>query len=352
MNPLLRIAEVLIGALLVALFFRSIIATSLLSRHVRDPIHDYSAKACWAVFRLFLPDRADHARLDRRLAWFWPLTVFVLMASWYLLVMVAFTFFFRATGLTTSWVSSFIASGSALSTLGFKTPPHPVGDTIALAEAGIGLFLVVYVLSFVPGKLATVQASSDRTAWAYERAGTPITAVGLLEWFFRSGKPESVEDTWGDWESWFRQIGTVESISLGLITLRSHLPNQYWICAAGAVLDSAALSMVALGSSRLSGAYACWRTGVRALRSIVDALGRSPDALAERRSPTLITRADFETALGRLAAAGAPIPEAHDEVWSAFIGMRAEYEPLLVTLAEAAMVDLGPWLPPGSDVAR
>jgi hypothetical protein len=44
-----------------------------------------------------------------------------------------------------------MASGSALSTLGFLTPPGIPGQLLAILEGAMGIGIVVFYFTFIPG---------------------------------------------------------------------------------------------------------------------------------------------------------------------------------------------------------
>ena len=67
-------------------------------------------------------------------------------------------------------VQALLSSGSSLSTVGFATPPNVQGQIIAFVEGGIGLFIVVFLLTFRPEEYLTArQVRGDRVAGIYAR---------------------------------------------------------------------------------------------------------------------------------------------------------------------------------------
>ncbi len=81
---------------------------------------------------------------------------------WYTLVAVGFGAVIWGSYASPDWVQALVSSGSALSTVGFATPPNVIGQFIAFIEGGIGLFIVVFLLTFIP--FAVVQLDLARTA--------------------------------------------------------------------------------------------------------------------------------------------------------------------------------------------
>jgi hypothetical protein len=58
-----------------------------------------------------------------------------------------------------------IASGSALSTLGFLTPPGIAGQLLAIPEGAMGLGIVVFLFAFIPGYQTAIRAREVKVAW-------------------------------------------------------------------------------------------------------------------------------------------------------------------------------------------
>jgi hypothetical protein len=70
-----------------------------------------------------------------------------------------------------TWLKAFIASGSALSTLGFATPSNPVGQLLGVLEGAMGLGIVVFIFTFIPGYRSAVEVREDLVGWLYASVG-------------------------------------------------------------------------------------------------------------------------------------------------------------------------------------
>ena len=82
--------------------------------------------------------------------WYWPISQLILIAIWFALVVIGFACLYWAAQSVPTVEEAFIASGSALSTLGFATPPDVPGQVIAVVQGMIGLGIVVFVFTFIP----------------------------------------------------------------------------------------------------------------------------------------------------------------------------------------------------------
>jgi hypothetical protein len=340
-----RGGEALVGLWLVVLLFRSLITVTLLERHRSDPVADVVARTTWRLLRRTVGRGTDPVRTERRLLWVWPVSLFVLMGAWYVHGIVAFAFLYLATGSAASLSAALLASGSALSTLGYVTPPDVPGQVISIAESGIGLFVIVFILSFIPGYLATLQARTDRVDAVYTRTGKPSTGVALLEWYLRCGRPDAVGEHWYDWEAWFRTLGAAQSLTPGLAVARSYWPGESWVNASAVVLDAAALSLAALAAPPGGYARACLIAGERALGAVASSLRLSVNG--SRASG--VTRIQFDAGLDALAAAGATVTPDREQAWRDFVALRGRYEALLVALADEILVDLDAWPDAGGE---
>jgi hypothetical protein len=193
-DALAHVAAVLAGGACIAVFFRSIGIAVFLQRPRYDAVARISIAITGAVFDAVLPRSAPQARVDRTLVWFWPFTQFVMIYAWYTLVIAGFAAVYWGTGASPDAVQALIASGSSLSTLGFATPSNHRGEVIAIIEGGIGLFIVVFLVTFIPTYLAAQYARADRVARVYARAGAPPTGTGLVAWYCRAGRREALDD--------------------------------------------------------------------------------------------------------------------------------------------------------------
>ncbi|MDM7901034.1 hypothetical protein, partial [Brucella melitensis] len=169
MDTLLHLIAILIGIFGLLVYFRSVIRVMLLNWRERDLISYFAAVAAVVLIRRFTDSGAGYERIQRSQAWVFPVFVILSVAFWFLLVQLCFTLILWGTRAETSFIYSFTASGSALSTLGFKTPSSWLGEFLAIVEGAMGLAIVVLLFSFVPGYLAAVQARERKVGWLYDR---------------------------------------------------------------------------------------------------------------------------------------------------------------------------------------
>ncbi len=157
-----------------------------------------SAVAAWAA-------RArNYERIQDAFAWTLPLYVLMLIASWFVLAQIGFSLLIWSLQAEPSLLRAFTASGSALSTLGFLTPPDISGQLLAIVEGAFGLGIVVFFFTFIPGYQTTIQEREVKVGWLYARAGRDATGAGFVDWLLVSGNGANTAPVWEDWEDWFR----------------------------------------------------------------------------------------------------------------------------------------------------
>ena len=346
MHIALNVLAVSIGFLLLFIYFRSIVRVILLNRRERDFIGRSCGRLAVSMVHAVVGDTNDQDRVQRLKAWVMPIYIFLAVVAWFLLVQLAFTFILIGTGVDNEWAHAFMVSGSALSTLGFATPPDLLGQYLAVFEAGIGLAVVILLFTFVPGYQASVQIRERRVGWLYSRTGQHPNAIRLLEAQKVAGRLD--DSDWEEWESWFRGLLETHAISPILCYVPSIYRGTNWVGAAAAVLDTTSLLLAALDRQHTSSARLCRETGVMAVRTIAAELYGSepvPTPASQLAEPL----PDFTTMYERLKELGLPVQSSESECNEAFIRLRAEYEPSLRYISEATLM---PVLPPTASPPR
>src|ERR1700723_529512 len=263
------------GLWLLFLILRSMIRIALMNRHYRDFFAEFTGRAVYTAVALRLGRNRDAGVLHRVLLWVFPAYILSLIIVYFVGAMIAFTFLYWGTHAVNTWHQAFLASGSALNTLGFATPTSISGQWLAVPEGALGLGIVVFLFTFIPGYQAVIRSREDKTSWLYTRIGDRPTGVALLEWCQRAGIAGDMRDVWEGWEDWFRTLADTHSV-LPMLTLSPSVQSgQSWVLAAAAVLDAAALAVSSMDAPDVEAARVCLRTGTRAIVAIAEALGRT-----------------------------------------------------------------------------
>ena len=312
----------ILGLWLLFLILRSMIRIALMNRHYRDFFAELSGRVVYRVVALRLSRNRDAGALHRVLLWVFPAYILSLIFVYFVGAMSAFTFLYWGTHAVNSWREAFLASGSALNTLGFATPASIAGQWLAVPEGALGLGIVVFLFTFIPGYQAVIRSREDKTSWLYTRIGDHPTGTALLEWCQRAGIAGDMRDVWEDWEDWFRMLADTHSV-LPMLTLSPSVQEgQSWVLAAAAVLDAAARAASSTETKDAESAKICVCTGTRAFVAIADALGR---ACSTRRGSA------------RIPSMSGVNPEARREE---FLSLRMRYEEALFFVARRTFAPL------------
>ncbi len=332
MDLVVRAVVAILGMVLVVIFFRSIIRVALTNRPPDDMVLNLAGRLTAVLFIRVPRDEARHHRQDARRPWYWPLSQLVLIGLWLVIVITGFACLYWALGSVRTIDRAFVASGSALSTLGFSTPRDLIGEGLAVVEGLIGLGIVVFVFTFVPGYLSSVQVRDDQVAWVYARTGPDPTGAGILGWLVGAGRGDRLADTWEAWEAWFRRIGETQALSPLLAFDQSVRHGQSWVVASGAMLDATAFATVVLEDGGAADGRACLAAGTHALQMVANALRPAMTRMPAAQAEPELSRADFDALSARLTAAGMRCREDADTAFAALQAARAGYVGLVVRL--------------------
>jgi hypothetical protein len=335
-----RVLAVILGVWLLFSVLRSMIRIALMNRHSRDFFANFTGRAVYKAVALRLGTKRDARTTHAVLLWFFPVYMLSLTVVYFLGAMVAFTFLYWGTQAVGTWNQAFIASGSALNTLGFATPSTVAGQWLAIPEGALGLGIVVFLFTFFPGYQAVIRAREDRTAWLYARVGDQPSGAGMLEWCQQTGLAANMRDIWEAWENWFRMIADTHSVLPMLNISPSVQSSQSWVVAAAAVLEAGALVASSIETQDVEAARICVREGTRALLAIADTLGRA--GLAGEEVTTRPSREKFEALRVHFSLLGIPLrpAAAKDAQWQEFLRLRGQYEAALLFVARHTFTPL------------
>ncbi len=341
---LIQLIVFFFGFAIVVRTILSAIRTFVLPRSQQENLTRYVFRAVrWVLESIAnLVGARTYAQRDRFLAFYAPLGLLTLIPVWYALVATGYACMFWAVGVPT-WLDAFRESGSSLLTLGFVPAEGLAQTMLAFTEALNGLILVAMLISYLPTIYSAFQRREELVTLLEVRAGSPPSAVELIERFHRIHGLERLTELWVRWEAWFADIEESHTSLAALIHFRSPIPRRHWVTAAGAVLDAAALSASTLDKPRDPQAELCLRAGYLALRAIADLLNFRYDPNPKPTDAISITRAEFDAAYDRLAGQGVPLKADRNQCWCDFAGWRVNYDDILLGLADVTMAPPAPW---------
>jgi hypothetical protein len=337
LDLILRCGAFLAGLTLLGLFTHSASRAALVTRHRGDRIaHGIGLLICSRLTRI-AARRRDYAAIQDVLAWVLPLYILSLIVAWFALVQGGFSLILWSLRVERDLTGALIASGSALSTLGFLTPMSSLGQALAILEGAMGLGVVVFFFTFIPGYQAAIQARELRVAWLYARAGEDPTGFALVDWLLRSHSYSDMRSLWEQWEEWFRLLGETLGVAPVLTSVPSARRRQAWLVSAAAVLDATCF-FLATGEmdTRNSVAGVCRATGVTVLRHLAGSYEKG--AATARTGEWSGARDVFDVSYDLLTALESTPNRSREESWERFVALRGEYERPLAHLSVRLLV--------------
>jgi hypothetical protein len=127
------------------------------------------------------------------------------------------------------------------------------------------------------------------------------------------------------------------------VFFRSPQPDHNWVTAAGAVLDSAALTLSTVEIPRDVQAEFCLRAGYLCLRRLAGFFRVPFDPDPAPDDPISVSRAEWDEVVAQLEREGVPLKADRDQAWRDFTGWRVNYDTVLLALANIVGAPTAPW---------
>lgn len=280
---------------------------------------------------------------DRIMSRYAPVALLCLPLAWSILVVAGFTLMFWGAVAEDSWRTSFYLAGASFTTLGSFSQADMAAEVLSFAAAGIGLGLVALMISYLPSIYGAFQRRELLITMLETKAGSPPSAVEMIERHANLGRLDAMSDLWVPWQEWFADVEETHTSQGALAFFRSPEPGRSWVTSAGTVLDAAALHLAAIDGPRDPQAALCVRAGFLCLRRISDFYGIQHPWDPAPDDPISVTRREFDLACERFESAGVPITADRDQAWRDFAGWRVNYDAVLVKLAGLTMAPWALW---------
>jgi hypothetical protein len=339
-----NVALVAVGAVIVFAVFDSALRTFVLPRGVSTLLTRALFVPLRRVFDLLAREGRSYEARDRVMALYGPLSLFGLVFFWMALVIAAFTLIYRGGLGVSTWKHAFELSGSSFFTLGFAgTPSSAVGYVLVFVEAASGLGILALLIAYLPTINSTFSRRELAVAKLATRAGTPPSAVELLQRYHAINWNDRLPALWAEWEEWFADISETHTSLAVLVFFRSPNPHRSWVTAAGALLDAASLAQSTLAIPWSPEAGLCIRSGTLALREVAQFFALPYDPDPAPNDPISIARSEFNEAYEALGGAGVPVRPDRERCWRDFAGWRVNYDSVLLALAGLTMAPYAPW---------
>jgi hypothetical protein len=338
----LRVLAGILGAITVVGTFGSAIRTVVLPRAIPSRLSRVVFLSMRALFRIRASPKRSYEDRDRVMALYGPVTLIVLGLTWLSTTFVGYIGIFWSLGGRTL-TQAMRLSGSSLLTLGFDRPVDLAPTALAFTEAAFGLLFLALIITYLPSLYSVFSRREEGVAMLEVRAGSPPSAVEMIQRYFRIRGLEELHEIWTYWETWFVSVGETHTSFPAVVFFRSPVPEHSWVVASGAVLDAAALRASAIDLPREPRAELCIRAGYICLRRIATFFGIPFDPDPSPTDPIAITRTEFDEACDALAERGIPMKSDRDQAWRDFAGWRVNYDTVLIALAGLTMAPVAPW---------
>lgn len=311
----------------------------------------YLVRGSWRAIRAFAgPSGGRGPGRERLLGFFAPAATLVLLAVWLIVIITAFGLILfgvrdQLSPPPTNLGTALYLSASSVLTIGYGdiVPTGALAQVAVIAAAAVGLGVVALVVTFLFALYANYQRREAPVVLLAAKAGSPMSAVTLLENLRRVELDDHLPAFFGEWERWIVEVLDSHVAYPLLGYFRSSHDNLSWISALGTVLDTATLVLTTIEGVPRGQAELVKALGDHLVEDIAN-LGNRADASVSLDRPA------FDAVYARLAAAGYRLaPES--EAWEAFAEGRRTYAERLEQMASFWAVTSVSWFG-GSDPLR
>ncbi|MGH2726474.1 MAG: hypothetical protein ACRDKS_05810 [Actinomycetota bacterium] len=338
----LRVLAVLAGVAVILATLMSAVRTVMLPRGVPVRLGRRVFRTMRWLFELRVGRDASYEHRDHVFALYAPVTLIVLIVTWLTLEFVGYTLVYLGIGID-PLREAVTVSGSALLTLGLVHPEELGATLISFTEAAIGFIVLALLISYLPTLYGVFSRREAAVETLEVRAGSPPTAVEMLERYWLIEFFDALPAVWESWEAWFVELAETHTSFPALVFFRSPEPSQSWVTAGGTIIDAAALYVSTVDRPREPRAELMIRAGYVAMRRIARFFDVDYDENPRPEDPISIQREEFEAAYDRLAVAGVPLRADRDAAWRDFAGWRVNYDTVLLSLAALTQAPPTPW---------
>lgn len=302
----------------------------------------YVVRGSWALMKR-VGRRTPAAVRDSLYGLFGPGAAILLLGVWLGLLILGFGLLLFALRDETSpvlpdlWSAIYLAASSVL-TIGYGdfVPTGPATRILAVFAAAGGLGAVALVVTFLFSLYGSYQRRELAIVTLQAAAGSPPSAVALLETYARLDILDRLDPLFQEWEAWSAEVLDSHVAYPILGFFRSSHDNLSWINALGTVLDAASLVLTSIKGIPRGEAKLFKRVGAHLVEDIFNLGFRATDGGS-------LDRSDFEAACVRLRDAGYELEDG-DHVWPAFEAARATYAPRLEAMAAYWATPATSWL--------
>jgi len=228
------------------------------------------------------------------LSFFGPLSPPLLLGVWAGVMVLGFGLLYWTAGSTfkvpegtPTFLTYLYLSGTTFFTLGLGdiTPNSTLTRCLTVVEAGLGFGFLALVLSHLPALNQSFARREVLISLLDARAGSPPTAVELLQRHSDEYGMNALRQLLHEWEHWSAELLESHLSYPVLAYFRSQHDNQSWLAALTTILDSCALIIVGLEGTCERQAELTFAMTRHAVVDLVMVFGRQPQKPDHDRLP-------------------------------------------------------------------
>ena len=332
-DQLIDILAVVSGIVVIILSTGVAIRTFMVPTGAPPLINRVLFRVTQALFDVIIRPIRSETRRQGVLSLFAPVSLLVVLAVVLGMIGFGYTLALYGAGIK-PLLRAILYSGSALSTLGFESPGN---NFWVIVLSAVEALTVVTIVALLIGYLPTIYSSYQQREQAVnnldELTGSQPDGVKVVDAYVNIFGPSRLGELWQTWLGWFADLATSGSTLSGELYLRSSRWDRSWICAAGAMLDAAALVEPSVDLSTDPAADRLVRIGSRSLRQVLEPLRLCcPDHPKWPETRINISQQEFDDAYDHLQQSGLPMKPDKNVAWTTFAQHRVQYECSLMTL--------------------
>lgn len=337
MDTVVHITVFLLGAGMVIATIFSAISTFVLPRAARSQLSRLVFGLMRRLIEFLMRFTRTYEQRDTIMAYYAPLSLMLLVPAWYVIIALGYSFMYWSLR-AGDYFFDLRLSGSSLFTLGFTASEGYFVTLLAFSEAMLGLIMVGLLIAYLPTMYSAFSRREQAVNMLEVRAGNPPNPYDLLTRFQRIHGLDKLAELWKTWEFWFADVEESHTTLPALVFFRSPRADHSWITSAGAVLDSAAITLSSIDIPQEMAAALCIRAGFISFHRITDYFDIShPHDPTFPETPISVTRAEYDELIRKLEAAGLPIKSDREQAWRDFAGWRVNYDRTLLVLCSLVM---------------
>ncbi len=288
------------------------------------------------------------ARREAFLSYFGPLSMIFLLGIWafglifgFAVLQFGFGEHFKLGADPITFRLLLYHSGETFFTLGYGdiVPTNGSARALAVVESGMGFAFLAIVIGYLP---IVYQAFSQREveiSLLDSRAGSPPTAMELLNRLGCCPDQSVLDQVFRDWERWAAELLESHLSYPPLSFFRSQHGNQSWLGALTVMLDVTSLVIAGVETIRPDQAKL---TFAMARHAAVD-LAQVVDARYDPNADGRLTAEGLQELRRRLAENGLKLRQ-NDIADEKLTKLRSLYEPYVEGIARNLLMNLPPWM--------